>query len=100
MERNIEIKAHIESIEALAQKVAAIADRGPIEIVQDDTFFRCESGRLKLRAFSNQEGELIVARISVSSIRPGGVGPEAPKTLSRRKNTRSSGRRQRLGTLS
>src|SRR6267378_8178724 len=62
MARNIEIKAHVESIEALAAKAAAIADEGPIEIIQDDTFFRCESGRLKLRAFSSEEGELIFYR--------------------------------------
>src|SRR5437667_10825069 len=62
MARNIEIKAHVESIEALARKAAAIADEGPIEIIQDDTFFRCDSGRLKLRAFSSGEGELIFYR--------------------------------------
>jgi predicted adenylyl cyclase CyaB len=62
MARNIEIKAGIESIEALAPKVAAIADKGPIEIIQDDTFFRCETGRLKLRIFSSTEGELIFYR--------------------------------------
>lgn len=62
MARNIEIKARIESVEALAPRVAAIADRGPAEITQDDTFFRCESGRLKLRAFSREEGELIFYR--------------------------------------
>jgi len=62
MARNIEIKAHVESIEALAPRAAAIADEGPIEIIQDDTFFRCDSGRLKLRVFSRQEGELIFYR--------------------------------------
>lgn len=62
MPRNIEIKAHIESVEALAPKAAAIADQGPIEIVQDDTFFVCEAGRLKLRTFSNAHGELIFYR--------------------------------------
>ncbi len=62
MARNIEIKARVESIEALAPKAAAIADEGPIEIIQDDTFFRCDSGRLKLRAFSSEEGELIFYR--------------------------------------
>ena len=46
MARNIEIKAHIESVEALAPKAFALTSEGPIEIVQDDTFFRCESGRL------------------------------------------------------
>jgi len=62
MARNIEIKARIASVEALAPKAAAIADKGPIEIIQDDTFFQCESGRLKLRAFSQEEGELIFYR--------------------------------------
>ena len=62
MPRNIEIKARVESVEALAPKVAAIATEGPVEITQDDTFFRCESGRLKLRAFSATEGELIFYR--------------------------------------
>jgi predicted adenylyl cyclase CyaB len=62
MSRNIEIKARIESIEALVPKVAALADRGPIEIRQDDTFFACAAGRLKLRAFSEREGELIFYR--------------------------------------
>ena len=62
MSRNIEIKAHVENVEALAAKAAALADTGPIEIAQDDTFFRCDSGRLKLRAFSNGTGELIYYR--------------------------------------
>ena len=62
MARNIEIKARIESVETLVPKAAAIADNGPIEIIQDDTFFRCESGRLKLRAFSREDGELIFYR--------------------------------------
>ena len=62
MSRNIEIKAHIESVEALTAKAAALAEEGPIEIAQDDTFFRCDSGRLKLRVFSNGTGELIYYR--------------------------------------
>lgn len=59
MARNIEIKVRVENLEALASKVAAIADKGPVEIRQDNTFFQCETGRLKLRAFSKEEGELI-----------------------------------------
>ena len=62
MARNIEIKARIESVESMVPKVAAIADQGPIEIVQDDTFFACERGRLKLRAFSATDGQLIFYR--------------------------------------
>ena len=60
--RNVEIKARIASVEALAPRVAALADRGPIGIEQDDTFFACERGRLKLRAFSKGEGQLIFYR--------------------------------------
>src|SRR5262245_65620378 len=59
MARNVEIKARIQSIEALAERVSAIADEGPIEMLQDDTFFACERGRIKLRAFSATEGQLI-----------------------------------------
>ena len=64
MARNIEIKARIESVEALEPKVAMIANNGPTEIFQDDTFFHCETGRLKLRAFSENHGELIFYRRS------------------------------------
>lgn len=62
MPRNIEIKARIESVAAMLPKAAALADEGPIEILQDDTFFACENGRMKLRAFSEDEGELIFYR--------------------------------------
>ncbi len=62
MPKNIEIKTRIDSVEALVPRAAAIADKGPIEIIQDDTFFHCTSGRLKLRAFSSKEGELIFYR--------------------------------------
>jgi predicted adenylyl cyclase CyaB len=59
MSRNIEIKARIASIDALIPRVSAIADQGPVEIDQDDTFFVCTSGRLKLRTLSEDSGELI-----------------------------------------
>jgi len=62
MPRNIEIKARVESVSDLMPRVAAIADNGPIEIFQDDTFFQCQGGRLKLRMFSGEEGELIFYR--------------------------------------
>jgi predicted adenylyl cyclase CyaB len=60
--RNVEIKARIASVEALTSSVAALADQGPIEIEQDDTFFLCARGRIKLRAFSATEGQLIFYR--------------------------------------
>jgi predicted adenylyl cyclase CyaB len=62
MARNVEIKARIESVEAVEPRAAALADQGPIEIHQDDTFFTCSRGRLKLRAFSPTEGQLIFYR--------------------------------------
>jgi adenylate cyclase class IV len=52
MPRNVEIKARVDSIEALIPRVAAVADHRPTEIVQDDTFFTSANGRLKLRVFS------------------------------------------------
>jgi predicted adenylyl cyclase CyaB len=59
MARNVEIKAHVSDLAALAEKVAAIADDGPTMIQQEDTFFHCTHGRLKLRALSPTAGELI-----------------------------------------
>jgi predicted adenylyl cyclase CyaB len=62
MARNIEIKAHVADLNALAARTAAIADSGPVRIAQDDTFFRCDHGRLKLRVFEDGTGELIFYR--------------------------------------
>jgi adenylate cyclase len=62
MARNIEIKARVPDIDALARAVAGLAGHGPTLIEQDDTFFACANGRLKLRAFSAQQGELIFYR--------------------------------------
>ena len=70
MARNIEIKARIDNIEALAAKISEIADKGPIEIFQDDTFFSCPNGRMKLRTFSDTEAELIFYQ------RPDHAGPK------------------------
>jgi len=70
MARNIEIKARIDSVGALAPRVAELADSGPFEILQDDTFFECAGGRLKLRIFSDTEGQLIFYR------RPDIAGPK------------------------
>jgi predicted adenylyl cyclase CyaB len=64
MARNIEIKARVANPDALREKAAALASEGPTEIAQDDTFFNCSTGRLKLRAFSATRGELIFYRRS------------------------------------
>jgi len=62
MARNVEIKARIKSVDSVLPKAAALADNGPVEIIQDDTFFACQNGRLKLRVFSPSEGQLIFYR--------------------------------------
>jgi predicted adenylyl cyclase CyaB len=70
MLRNVEIKARIENVEALSSRARAIAGSDPTEIFQDDTFFQCSNGRLKLRAFSETSGELIFYQ------RPDKTGPK------------------------
>ena len=59
MARNIEIKAKIERTEALVSIIASLADTGPFDLPHHDTFFNCPLGKLKLRAFSANAGELI-----------------------------------------
>lgn len=59
MPRNIEIKARLASVDQLLPLAESVSDSGPVEILQDDTFFFCASGRLKLRAFADGTGVLI-----------------------------------------
>jgi predicted adenylyl cyclase CyaB len=70
MGRNVEIKARVADMQPLVRALAAVADQGPIEIPQDDTFFRCPTGRLKLRLLSPTSGELIFYQ------RPNAAGPK------------------------
>ncbi len=70
MPRNIEIKARIDDMQAVTGRAAALATEGPVVIAQDDTFFNCANGRLKLRAFSSTSGELIFYQ------RPDKAGPK------------------------
>jgi predicted adenylyl cyclase CyaB len=62
MARNTEIKARVADLDALARRIAPLATAGPTEIAQDDTFFACPNGRLKLRDFGDGRGELIFYR--------------------------------------
>lgn len=62
MARNAEIKARVDDLEAMSARAAALATEGPLVIEQDDTFFVCASGRLKLRDFGDGSGELIFYR--------------------------------------
>ena len=59
MPRNIEIKARIAGVEALLPLAQSLADGPALTIAQDDTFFTCAQGRLKLRDFGDGRGELI-----------------------------------------
>ena len=62
MPRNVEIKARVRQPDRLLDAVLDLADKGPTVFAQDDTFFACPNGRLKLRAFSDGEGQLIFYR--------------------------------------
>lgn len=62
MPKNVEIKARLRDRRAVETLVAERADHGPELIVQEDVFFRCAGGRLKLRTFADDRGELIYYR--------------------------------------
>ena len=59
MAANIEIKARVADFNSLKQKAESISD-APVELIeQEDIFFNGPRGRLKLRIFSEERGELI-----------------------------------------
>jgi predicted adenylyl cyclase CyaB len=70
MPRNVEIKARARDLEALARLAESLAGSPPEVLVQQDTFFPVERGRLKLRRFDADFGELIFYR------RPDSEGPK------------------------
>jgi predicted adenylyl cyclase CyaB len=51
MKRNVEIKAKAADLAAVREVVQGFAERGPLVLEQEDTFFVCARGRLKLRRF-------------------------------------------------
>jgi adenylate cyclase len=57
--RNVEIKARVDDLAAVAHRAARLADGGPIDLEQDDLFFDVPRGRLKLRTLATDAGELI-----------------------------------------
>ena len=59
MPRNIEIKARIDSVDALLPRARAVAGAEPQRIDQDDRFFNVPHGRLKLRRLADGSAELI-----------------------------------------
>jgi adenylate cyclase len=59
MSRNIETKAPINNMKICFDIAQSLSSSAPELIEQEDYFFNCENGRLKLRIFSADKGELI-----------------------------------------
>ena len=59
MPSNIEIKARLADLPRTRGLVAVISDTPPQTLRQRDTFFRCTTGRLKLREIGVGQAELI-----------------------------------------
>jgi predicted adenylyl cyclase CyaB len=57
--RNVEIKARIQSLDAIRRLVTDVLTSPPELISQIDTFFVVPRGRLKVRQFADGSGELI-----------------------------------------
>jgi predicted adenylyl cyclase CyaB len=56
---NIEIKARVHDFDGL-QKIAAQLSDTPVQAIpQEDTFFNCSNGRLKLRELAPHRGQLV-----------------------------------------
>jgi predicted adenylyl cyclase CyaB len=68
--RNVEIKARVADLAGVEIHARRIATEGPSDLAQDDTFFACANGRLKLREFSPVQGQLIYYS------RPNDAGPK------------------------
>jgi predicted adenylyl cyclase CyaB len=59
MSRNVEVKAVLRDRDAIISAAARRSDSVPEMISQHDFFFRCRAGRLKLRVYEPDCGELI-----------------------------------------
>ncbi|MDF1839124.1 MAG: class IV adenylate cyclase [Planctomycetota bacterium] len=59
MASNIEMKARVEDPVALRQRALALNPNDVYVLEQVDTFFHCQTGRLKLRQFADGSAELI-----------------------------------------
>jgi predicted adenylyl cyclase CyaB len=59
MPANIEIKARIHDFKGLQQKAEQLSDTPCQVIQQEDTFFNCPNGRIKLRELGPQRGQLV-----------------------------------------
>ena len=59
MAKNIEIKATLDDVIFSIETAKKLSGSAPQILKQTDYFFNCESGRLKLRVFDSDSGELI-----------------------------------------
>jgi predicted adenylyl cyclase CyaB len=59
MPANIEIKARVHDIKRLQQKAEQLSDSPCQVIQQEDTFFNCPNGRIKLRELGPDHGQLV-----------------------------------------
>jgi predicted adenylyl cyclase CyaB len=59
MAANVEIKGRITDFDAFKKRVESISELPAEGIMQEDVFFRTARGRLKLRVFNPERGQLI-----------------------------------------
>jgi len=62
MARNVEIKARVRDREKFVRLAAGLSGQPPQHVKQDDTFFQCPNGRIKLRELAPDRGELVFYR--------------------------------------
>lgn len=67
---NIEIKAHVHDFPALQRRAELLSDAPCQVIPQEDTFFSCPKGRIKLRELGPEHGQLVYY------LRPDTAGPK------------------------
>lgn len=62
MPANIEVKARVHDFNQVRNKAEILSDTPCQDIPQEDTFFNCLDGRLKLRQLSSDYGQLVYYR--------------------------------------
>ena len=59
MPRNVEIKAYVSCMASLRAKASELSKSEGTEILQSDTFFNVNQGRLKLRHLIGTDAQLV-----------------------------------------
>lgn len=59
LSQNLEVKVRVDDLQAIRREVIKLPPRDTKRLHQIDTYFRCETGRLKLREINDTRGELI-----------------------------------------